>query len=190
MTTRGSLARGQGQQQFQGNVQKWVRQWVEPGTGPGSSKVALLKWVPTGLHALLYSISDDLSLIRLLPAICLLMQMPETIVVVPTTSGDRSGSKPGPRFPHLHPVRPHLLKHFFLLYRAVNLCAIQKCAVHAQDVPCLCLIITSHRSAVQTSKFRMETRTKGRHQFPGSMRQCRPRCIEPFWSRCGNPCQM
>jgi len=48
MTTRGSLARGQGQQQFQGNVQKWVRQWVEPGITPGASKVALLKWVPTG----------------------------------------------------------------------------------------------------------------------------------------------
>ncbi|BDA43795.1 hypothetical protein COCOBI_04-8120 [Coccomyxa sp. Obi] len=71
MTTRGSLARGQGQQQFQGNVQKWVRQWVEPGTGPGSSKVALLKWVPTG---------------------------------------DRSGSKPGPRFPHLQPVSNANLK--------------------------------------------------------------------------------
>ena len=101
MTTRGSLARGQGQQQFQGNVQKWVRQWVEPGTGPGSSKVALLKWVPTGLHALRHCIPNEL-VTNLSPAINLLLaQIPERNAVTP---GDRSGSKPGPRFPHLQPV--------------------------------------------------------------------------------------
>jgi hypothetical protein len=52
MTTRGSLARGQGQQQqqFQGHVQRWKKQWVPSGGGKGAANIVLLKWVPTGAN--------------------------------------------------------------------------------------------------------------------------------------------
>jgi len=45
MTTRGRLARGEHQQEFEGRVQRWVKQW-EPLVL--ISKVKVLKWVPTG----------------------------------------------------------------------------------------------------------------------------------------------
>lgn len=45
MTTRGRLARGEHQQEFEGRVQRWVKQW-EPLVL--TSKVKVLKWVPTG----------------------------------------------------------------------------------------------------------------------------------------------
>ena len=47
MTTRGSLARGQGTQVFQGRVRKWVKQWTKSGTKEGN-KLELLRWIATG----------------------------------------------------------------------------------------------------------------------------------------------
>ncbi|KAK9830534.1 hypothetical protein WJX72_012316 [[Myrmecia] bisecta] len=47
MTTRGSLARGVGQQQFQGRVRKWVKKWGSAGLATDGTKLALLRWLPT-----------------------------------------------------------------------------------------------------------------------------------------------
>ena len=49
MTTRGRIARGEHQQEFEGHVQHWVKQWEPLG---GTSKVKVLKWVPTGTRLL------------------------------------------------------------------------------------------------------------------------------------------
>ena len=45
MTTRGKLARGEHQPQFEGHVQRWMKQLEPLSEG---SKVKVLKWVPTG----------------------------------------------------------------------------------------------------------------------------------------------
>ena len=45
MSTRGRIARNEHQQEFEGHVQRWVKQWEPLG---GTSKVKILKWVPTG----------------------------------------------------------------------------------------------------------------------------------------------
>ena len=45
MTTRGRIARGEHQQDFEGHVQRWLKQWEQVG---GTSKMKVLKWVPTG----------------------------------------------------------------------------------------------------------------------------------------------
>lgn len=45
MTTRGKLARGEHQPEFEGHVQRWVKQLEPLSEG---SKVKILKWVPTG----------------------------------------------------------------------------------------------------------------------------------------------
>ena len=48
MTTRGSLARGQGKETFQGRVQVWIKKLSPVGGGQGSQRLTILKWVPTG----------------------------------------------------------------------------------------------------------------------------------------------
>ena len=48
MTTRGSLARGQGKETFQGRVQMWIKKLSPVGGRQGSQRLTILKWVPTG----------------------------------------------------------------------------------------------------------------------------------------------
>ncbi|KAK9813419.1 hypothetical protein WJX73_007556 [Symbiochloris irregularis] len=47
MTTRASLARGQGQGPFQGHVRKWQKKWLPVDSRSQNAKLELLKWVAT-----------------------------------------------------------------------------------------------------------------------------------------------
>lgn len=46
MTTRASLARGQGHGPFQGRVRKWIKKWITVDRNP-TTAFQVLKWVPT-----------------------------------------------------------------------------------------------------------------------------------------------
>lgn len=61
MTTRGSLARGQGKETFQGRVQKWIKKLSPVGGRQGSQQLTILKWVPTGASSALRSCVASLS---------------------------------------------------------------------------------------------------------------------------------
>lgn len=96
MTTRGSLARGQGKETFQGRVQEWIKKLSPVGGRQGSQRLTILKWVPTGAH----SCSVAVSLLCMGQQLCKQGRL-RAIAWLP---GEKSQAHDGPRWPHLVPV--------------------------------------------------------------------------------------